>query len=153
MRNFFKDREHLARMAALFLAGVVIFLIVRALLVPKDFYEYGHFRTGALADNAARPMAFAGREACESCHPDVVDVRKGSRHATIGCEACHEALAKHADDPGRVKPVRPDARKVCLVCHRQDVAKPKGFKQVNPQEHMGGELCNSCHKPHHPEMA
>ena len=153
MRNFLKDREHLARMAALFLAGVVIFLIARALLVPKDFYEYGHFRTGALADNAARPMAFAGREACESCHPDVVDVRKGSRHATLGCEACHGALAKHADDPGRVKPVRPDARKVCLVCHRQDVAKPKGFKQVSPQEHMGGEPCSSCHKPHHPEMA
>jgi hypothetical protein len=24
---------------------------------------------------------------------------------------------------------------------------------VNPQEHMGSEPCNACHKPHHPEMA
>ncbi len=153
MRNFLKDKEHLARMAGLFLAGLVVFLIVRAFLVPQGFYEYGHFRAGALADNAARPVAFAGREACESCHPDIVEMRKGSRHATIGCEACHGALAKHADDPGSLKPVRPDARKVCLVCHRQEAAKPKGFPQVNPQEHMGGEPCNACHKPHHPEIS
>ena len=153
MRNFLKDREHLARMAALFFAGLVIFLIVRAFLVPQDFYKYGHFRAGTLADNAARPVAFAGREACESCHPDIVDARKGSRHATVGCEACHGALAKHADDPSRLKPVRPDARKVCLTCHLQDAAKPKTFKQVNPQEHMGSTPCNACHKPHHPEMA
>jgi hypothetical protein len=153
MRKFPKDAEHLVRMAALFLAGVVLFLIARALLVPKDFYELGHFRTGALADNMARPMAFAGREACESCHPDVVDERKGSRHATIACEACHGALAKHADNPGSLKPVRPDPRKLCLVCHHQDMAKPNTFKQVNPQEHMGAEPCVSCHKPHHPETA
>ncbi len=153
MRNFLKDKEHLARMAGLFLAGLVVFLIVRAFLVPQGFYEYGHFRAGALTDNAARPVAFAGREACESCLPDIVEMRKGSRHATIGCEACHGALAKHADDPGSLKPVRPDARKVCLVCHRQDAGKPKGFPQVNPQEHMGGEPCNACHKPHHPEIS
>ena len=154
MRNFLKDKEHLARMAALFLAGLVGFLLVRAALVPKGFYELGHFRSGAIADNMARPAAaFAGREACESCHPDVVEARKGSRHTTVGCEACHGALAKHAGDPGGVKPVRPDARKACLVCHRQDAATPGGFPQVNPQEHMGGEPCNACHKPHHPEMA
>ncbi len=153
MQRFLKDREHLFRMAGLFLIGLILFLVVQLLLVPKDFYKFGHFRAGALADNAARPVAFAGRQACESCHPDVVAARKGSRHGMIGCEACHGALAKHADDPGSLKPTRPDGRTLCLVCHREDVAKPKSFKQVNPQEHMGGEACISCHKPHHPEMA
>ena len=152
MRKFLKDREHLVRMAGLFLAGLVLFLIARVILVPKDFYELGHFRAGALADNMARPMAFAGRDACESCHPDILDERKGSRHAAVACEACHGALAKHADDPGSLKPVRPDARTLCLVCHREDVASSKTFKQVNPQTHMGGQACISCHKPHHPEM-
>jgi hypothetical protein len=33
------------------------------------------------------------------------------------------------------------------------VASPKTFKQVNPQKHMGGNACISCHKHHHPEMA
>jgi Cytochrome c554 and c-prime len=152
MRKFPKDMEHLVRMAALFVIGLSLFLIVRALLVPNDFYELGHFRTGALADNMARPIAFAGHEACASCHPDVVEQRKGSRHAVVACEACHWALAKHADDPGGHKPARPDARTLCLVCHREDVATPQTFKQVNPQEHMGNEPCVSCHKPHHPEM-
>jgi len=152
MRQFLKDREHLVRMAVLFAAGLVLFLIVRIVLVPEDFYELGHFRTGALADNMARPMVFAGREACESCHSDIVDERKGSRHAAIACEACHGALARHADDPASLKPPRPDARTLCLVCHREDVASPKTVKQVNPQTHMGGQACISCHKPHHPEM-
>ncbi len=153
MGKFPKDMEHLVRMAALFLAGLVLFMIVRALLVPKGFYEYGHFRSGALADNASRPMAFAGRQACASCHPDVVDERKGSHHEIIGCEACHGPLAKHAEDPGSLTPTLPDARTICLVCHRQDVTKPKTFPQVNPQEHGGSAPCISCHKPHHPEIA
>jgi hypothetical protein len=152
MLKFPKNGEHLVRMAALFLAGLGVFLVARVLLVPKDFHELGHFRTGALADNMARPIAFAGREACESCHSDIVSERQGSRHSAIGCEACHGALAQHAEDPGRGKAVRPDARKVCFVCHRADTAKPKTFKQVNPQEHMGDAPCTSCHKPHHPEM-
>jgi len=152
MLKFPKDTEHLARVAALFLAGLALFVIARALFVPKDFHELGHFRTGALADNMAPPMAFAGRETCAACHPDVVDDRQGSRHAAIACEACHGALAKHADDPGSLKPARPDARTLCLVCHREDVASPKTFKQVNPHTHMGGQACISCHKPHHPEM-
>ena len=152
MPKFPKDGEHLIRMAALFVAGLVLFLIARALFVPKDFHELGHFRTGALADNMAWPIAFAGQEACISCHPDVVEERKGSRHATVRCEACHGPLAKHAEDPSRTKPVRPDAQKVCLVCHGEDVAKPATFKQVNPKEHMGSGACNTCHTPHHPEI-
>ena len=153
MRKFLKDQPHLVRMAALFLVGLLLFLVGRTLFVPKGFYEYGHFRAGALADNAARTVAFAGREACESCHPDVAEARKGSLHDAVACEACHGALAKHADDPDSLKPTLPDARKLCLVCHRQDVTRPKNFKQVNPPEHMGGAPCLSCHKPHHPEMA
>jgi hypothetical protein len=153
MRKFLKDQPHLVRMAGLFLVGLLLFLVGRAIFVPRGFYEYGHFRAGALADNAARPMAFAGREACESCHPDVAEARKGSRHDAVACEACHGALAKHADDPGSLKPTLPDGRKLCLVCHHQDMAKPVKFPQVNPQQHMDGKPCLSCHKPHHPEMA
>jgi len=153
MRKFLTDKEHLVRMGALFLAGLALFLIVRAALVPRDFGEYGHFRTGALADSMAHPMGYAGREACLSCHPDIADARKGSRHAAIGCEACHGALARHADDPGALTPVRLDAREICLTCHREDAAKLQGIRQVNPEAHMGGEPCSACHKPHHPEMS
>jgi hypothetical protein len=152
MRNFLRDREHLARMAILFMAGLAVFLAARQLLVPRGFHEYGHFRAAALADNAARPIAYAGREACESCHAEVAEARRGSRHAGISCEVCHGALAKHADDPGSVTPPRPDARALCLGCHRQDPARPKRFPQVHPEAHMGSEACDACHKPHRPEQ-
>jgi hypothetical protein len=152
MRRLFQDKEHLVRMAGLFLVGVVVFLIVRALLVPGDFHQHGHFRTGALADNSARAAAFAGREACASCHPDVVEARKGSRHDAIGCETCHGALSAHASDPA-IKPARPEAQSLCLGCHRQDPARPKAFPQVIPEDHMGGEACATCHQPHHPRMS
>ena len=153
MRGRFREVQHLVRAALLFLAGVAAFLLLRQSLVPKGFGEYGHFRSGALEDNRGRPLQFAGMAACEECHSDVVEARKGSKHAAVRCEACHGPLAAHASDPTTGKPVRPDPKTVCLVCHRDNVAKPRGFPKVDPGEHGGGEACNTCHKPHHPEVA
>jgi hypothetical protein len=152
MKGFFRDKEHLFRMAGLFIAGLLAFLLFRALLVPEDFGTYGHYRAGALADNRDRPLHFAGRAACEDCHTDVAAVRKGSKHAQVACEACHGPQAKHAADPASEKPPRPDAKAICLVCHMENAAKPAKFPQVNPKDHGDGQACNSCHKPHHPEV-
>jgi hypothetical protein len=43
----FRDAEHLARLAGLFLAGAALFVVLRAALVPDDFGVYGHYRAGA----------------------------------------------------------------------------------------------------------
>jgi hypothetical protein len=152
MNGLFKDKEHLLRMAALFAAGVLVFLIARGLLVPEGFGTYGHFRAGALADNRARAAAFAGRVSCGDCHADIVEARTGSKHAAVGCEACHGALGKHAADPETVTPTKPDGAHVCLICHLENVARPSTFPQVDPADHGDGKPCNSCHKPHHPEI-
>ncbi len=48
-------------------------------------------------------------------------------------------------------PVRPDAAKLCVVCHTQLVGRPAAFPQVVPAEHSGGTPCRDCHNPHHPE--
>ena len=147
-----KDKEHLFRMAGLFLAGLVVFVILRALFLPKDFGLYGHYRPGALADMAGKPLAYAGAAACTECHGDVVKARKGSKHEAIGCESCHGYLAEHATvDPGKQKPARLDERLLCLRCHTANVAKPKGFKQVDPKDHGDGMVCTGCHQPHSPE--
>jgi len=153
MTDLFKDREHLFRMAALFLVGLGVFLIVRAYLVPKGFGEYGHYRPGALEDNRSLPLHYAGRAACAECHSDVVDLRKGSKHERIGCESCHGPLAQHAADPDALTPKRPDKKKVCLTCHLTESAKPPRFPQVDPKEHGGSGGCDECHKPHHPEIS
>jgi len=151
MNRFVKDKEHLVRIAALFAAGVVVFLILQAILVPKEFGVYGHYRAGALADNRMRAPLFAGRTACIECHTDERDAWRGGKHAGVGCEACHGALAKHAEDPSASKAVKPDPKTICFTCHLTNVAKPKKFPQMDPKNHFGGGACNGCHSPHSPD--
>ena len=76
----FKDFEHLIRLAALFASGLLFFVVVRAEFVPDDFGKYGHYRPGAIAEAAARPMAYAGRTRCTECHEDDGQ-RSGAREA------------------------------------------------------------------------
>jgi hypothetical protein len=148
-----RDWEHLARVAGLFLAGFVLFLVLKAIFVPAGFGVYGHFRAGALDDNRGRALSFAGQTACAECHSDVVDVRKTGKHASVSCEACHGAHAAHAADHSAAAGRRPDAATVCLVCHTANVAKPRGFPAIVVEEHAGTESCLTCHTPHDPGTA
>ncbi len=151
MHKFLRDKEHLVRMAGLFGAGIVAFFILQALLVPKGFGEFGHYRAGALDDNRARPISFAGRAACLDCHGDQGDVLKGGKHAGLGCEACHGALAAHAEDPSAHKGFKPEIGTLCVRCHLANVAKPAKFPQIEPKEHFDGGPCGGCHDPHAPD--
>jgi uncharacterized CHY-type Zn-finger protein len=148
----FKDAGHLLRLAAVFLVGVVVFLVARGLLVPRSFGQYGHYRGNAIAEIAAHPAVFAGHQTCETCHSDVLEVKQKGRHARVNCEACHGALAKHAEDPGSVKPEKLQAAVLCARCHQANIAKPKQFPQVVPAEHSGGAACDMCHQPHSPAL-
>ncbi len=149
----FGDWEHLARVAGLFLAGVILFLVVQALFVPPGFGVYGHFRAGALDDNRAHSLSYAGHSTCEECHSDVAEVRKGGKHGGVSCEACHGPLAGHATDPSTSKAQRPDAARLCPVCHIANVAKPRGFPAISVEDHAGTEPCLTCHTAHNPEAA
>jgi Cytochrome c7 and related cytochrome c len=150
MGDRFGHRGHLVRMAALFGVGITGFFVLQALFVPEDFGVYGHYRAGALDENRARPIAFAGRAACVECHSDVPDAAKGGRHEAIRCEACHGPLAGHAEDPTEKKATRPDPSVLCARCHAANVARPAWFSQVDPAEHAGGEACTTCHAAHNP---
>ena len=147
------DYVHLVRMAGLFLVGITAFVVLRWLMVPADFGEFGHYRAGALRDNMARPIVYAGQAACVECHPDVAEVRAKGRHALVACEACHGALAAHASNPDGAKPVRPDPRKTCIICHTASISKPKSFPQVVPAEHAPEGACAACHAVHSPKIS
>ena len=151
MRRLLRDWEHLIRPALVLLAGMALFLVIRHAVVPKAFGQYGHYRPGALDSIRQRPISFAGQDACIACHDDEAKVRSGGPHAHVACEACHGAQAQHAGDPTQ-KPPLPDVANLCRRCHEKDSAKPAGFPQVTTAEHMGGTLCNSCHKPHNPHV-
>ena len=150
MKGLFGHKEHLVRVGALFLAGVAVFLVLQALMVPKGFGAYGHYRQGAIADNAARPLAHAGRDACTECHSDVWEALHKGKHGHVRCEACHGPLARHAEDPTVGKVVRPDPKVLCARCHQENVARPASFPQVDVAGHSGGEVCTSCHQAHDP---
>jgi uncharacterized CHY-type Zn-finger protein len=147
-----KDAGHLFRFAGLFVIAFLVFLAVRGYVVPKTFGQYGHYRGAAIGEIAARPVKFAGHQTCENCHTDIADTKTKGKHAHVNCEACHGALASHADDPTAVTPVKPDSAVLCARCHTASAAKPKGFPQVDPADHSGGAPCATCHNPHSPGM-
>jgi hypothetical protein len=150
--NAFKDAGHLFRLAGVFVAGTLLFFVVRASLVPKSFGKYGHYRGDAITEIAARPVTFAGHQACEDCHADVLEKKKSGKHVHVNCEACHGPLAKHVDDPGSVKPAKLDTAVLCARCHEANLAKPKGFPQVATADHSSGLPCDTCHQPHSPAI-
>ena len=147
-----KDAGHLFRMAAVFAVGIIVFLVVRSLFVPKSFGQYGHYRGAALAEIAAQPVMFAGHGVCENCHIDVFDVKSKGVHAHVACESCHGPLAKHADDPTSLEPPKIDVAVLCVRCHEANLAKPKTFPQVVSADHSAGIVCDTCHKPHSPKI-
>jgi predicted CXXCH cytochrome family protein len=152
MSDGFKNREHLFRVAALFVIGTGLFFVAKAFLVPKDFGKYGHYRASAVDEAAARPISFAGQAACIECHSDVQEVRNTARHAKLSCESCHGPLASHAsgDIP---KPARPEGRQICIGCHAANRSRPTAFPQVVIADHADDGPCIACHKPHAPKIA
>ena len=153
MKDFLRSTEHLSRVVLLLALGLIAFLLIRRAVIPADFGKYGHFRPGSLDDIRARPIKYAGREACAACHSDEVEAKSKGKHANVGCETCHGALAKHADDPTALVPQLPDTAVLCARCHEANSAKPKGFPQVATADHSSGMPCNTCHKPHNPKIS
>jgi hypothetical protein len=146
------DFGHLFRLALVFLAGIVVFVVLRGFMVPRTFGQYGHFRGNAIQEIAAKPPVYAGHQACESCHADVLELKEKGKHTRVACESCHSALAAHADDPGSVPPAKLDTAVLCVRCHEANSAKPKWFPQVDSAEHSNGLACDTCHQPHSPAL-
>jgi hypothetical protein len=148
----FEDYQHVLRIAGVFLLGIVIFLAWRAWLIPDDYGVYGHYRAGAIADAADKPLHFAGRLACVSCHDDVQQVTAKGSHTAIGCEACHGPLGQHARAEVDLAPIRPSPRGVCLTCHTARVGMPAAFPQVVVNDHSEAGPCTECHTAHAPGL-
>ena len=152
MPDNLKNAAHLIRLALVFLVGFLLFVAVRAAVMPPSFGKYGHFRAVALDDNRNVKPSYAGQDTCAVCHDEVLQTKLKGSHKTVHCEACHGPQAAHADDPTTIKPPRPNAQLLCPRCHERDAAKPAGFKQVDIKSHSQGLECAGCHQPHSPKM-
>ncbi|MBI5382687.1 MAG: cytochrome c3 family protein [Opitutae bacterium] len=123
--------------------------VMRHMLRPASFGEYGHYRGAALEEIAARPPTYAGMKACNECHSDIVQKVAKFEHKTVACEACHGPGREHAKDPD-VKNAKLNDR-LCLRCHEVDEARPAWLKQIAEKSHFRGDRCVDCHVPHQPK--
>jgi hypothetical protein len=147
-----KNAAHLIRLALVCLICVLLFVAVRAAVVPPTFGQYGHYRGAALNENRMVAASYAGQDTCAVCHAEVLATKDKGVHKTIHCEACHGPQVKHTEDPTTVKPVKPNAQTLCPRCHEKDAARPAWFKQVDIKAHSQGLECAGCHTPHSPKL-
>jgi hypothetical protein len=137
------------RLVLLTLGIVGSYLVARAFLTPPSFGQYGWYRGAALEELAARPPVYAGKQACDECHSDILHKLAGDAHKTLSCEACHGVSRAHAENPD-ILPVKLTGSH-CIRCHEANPSRPAWFKQIVVKDHYGSK-CAECHIPHQPKQ-
>lgn len=145
----FRMPPQIIRLVILTIGIVAAYLVARYFLTPPSFGEYGWYRGQALAELRGAPPVFAGRKACEECHPNEYERVAKHEHQSVSCEACHGPGQAHADNPD-VAGMRILTYSHCVRCHEANPSRPKWHKQIDPKDHYSGEKCTECHIPHHP---
>jgi len=138
----------ITRLVLLTVGIVGTYLVARYFLTPQSFGQYGFYRGAALTELRSRPVVFAGKKECESCHSDQAQKLAKYAHKTLSCEGCHGAGQAHAEDFD-LKLAALDYSH-CLRCHEANPSRPKWHKQVSVKDHYPGEKCTGCHVPHAP---
>ncbi len=142
--------KHLVRAGALLLAVlVIVFVLPRVLPTPAALEPYGFYRGGNNAEEwVNQPMQYAEPLLCNECHQDKHGVWQKSRHSTVSCESCHGPGNAHIE--GKASLVMDTSREFCGLCHDRLLSRPRGFPQVDLEEHGGQSACVTCHNPHDP---
>lgn len=146
----FRIPQQVIPLAILFTAAIVGLMLIRHLLVPDTFGQYGHYRAKAADEIRALPASYAGYQACVDCHDDIYTAKQASFHKGLSCEVCHGPAAQHIEDPENIKPTKPHGRDFCILCHGYNMSRPSGFPQILPNTHNPGKACLGCHNPHAP---
>ena len=141
----------LTRLSIAFAIFITLFLLLRKLLIPDSFGQYGHYRGDSLNDNALQAIHYAGQAACLECHQDIEDQKQADVHNGIKCETCHGPGQKHAESAEAADILKPESREFCGVCHEKNAARrTDAIVQINLNEHNTGKKCIECHNPHQP---
>jgi hypothetical protein len=146
MRRF-RLPPQIFRLVLLTVAIVASYAVARVFLTPQSFGEFGWYRGNALGEIAARTPVYAGKQACDECHSEILQKLAKDSHKTLSCEACHGVSKEHAENPD-VLPVKLTGSH-CIRCHEANPSRPAWFKQIVVKEHYNGK-CSECHIPHQP---
>lgn len=150
-----RHSKHLWRAILIIVFALFAYLIIRALLVPHSFGEFGYFRGDNVQEQMDKEVVFANRGACATCHDNEDKMHKAGFHKTVQCQNCHAPLSYHIyGDEVKEMPINrsPD---LCLLCHKVLASRPVDFPQIDLDAHLkdaGAELkpgvCLTCHNPH-----
>jgi DmsE family decaheme c-type cytochrome len=116
----------------------------------------------AAGQEAQAQPAYAGSEACATCHEDIANAFAKSPHHSVdtdkkrgfagkACESCHGAAQKHTEsgsaeeirNPAKLSPAATD--KVCLTCH---LNQPTHIGRLMSSHAKDQIACTTCHKVH-----
>ena len=150
--------KHIIRAVLVLLTVAVVFVLVRHVMIPKSFGEYGHYRYDSVADYQAQQARHGAPGACNDCHDEQAELRIDGKHKSVSCEVCHAPLQTHVVADEMVAPMRVRrSSELCGWCHEKLVARPATMPQVHMTDHVienGGELtetaCLECHDAHNP---
>ncbi len=150
-------KNHVFRPLFVVLGIVVLILLARIVIVPKDFgihargYMYGWHRKGNEEDWKNFKVKYQGKEYCKDCHSDKYDSINKTPHRIIQCENCHGPAIDHPSDPPKLTIDR--SRALCLRCHFPLPYPSSGranIRSIDPEQHNPGMECCTCHNPHNP---
>ena len=142
--------EQIKRLVVVFVIIISLFIVIRPILIPSDFGEYGHYRSSAVTEIITQDIKYAGRQICYDCHDDVVDLKQTGYHKDLSCEVCHGPAAAHTEDD-EVELAAPRERGYCAICHEYLPSRPTGFPQIISGSHNPMKPCITCHDPHDPK--
>jgi len=139
------------RLLILFAIILVAMLILKYLLTPDSWREYGPYRGDALTEIADQEAKFVESGTCAMCHDSIAELRNIGLHKSLQCELCHGPGYKHSEDDENQRMEIPEGNDYCLKCHELNAARSQNIiKQIDAIEHTEDDDCIVCHNPHEP---
>lgn len=146
-------RGYNKKMILSFAVFITIFILIRGIVVPPSFGDYGWYRGDSVGEFAAIEPVYATSDDCKTCHSDMYNEWIGGEHKTVNCETCKGPGGEHTKNPGAHEMEIDTSRDFCALCHNQNPSRPIEFPQKDVSAHNTGQLCIECHKPHDPHLA
>jgi len=153
-------KSHVWRPLFVVIAIVVLILIARQFLVPKDFgihergYMYGWYeKSNEEYWKTKIAVKYKSAEYCKDCHSDKYSMIMQTPHAIIQCENCHGPAMEHPSDPPKLAIDK--SRAQCLRCHYPLPYPTSGranIRGIDPEKHNPDVECSMCHNPHKPKI-
>jgi hypothetical protein len=152
-------KSHVWRPLFVVIGLVVIILIARVFLVPKDLgiqergFMYGFYRKSSEEDWKKFMVKYKSAEYCKDCHGDKYSMIMQTPHAIIQCENCHGPAMEHPSEPPKLNIDK--SREQCLRCHYPLPYPTSGranIRGIDPEKHNPGIECVMCHNPHKPKI-